>query len=163
MACRGVLFALETADAERLLAAEGDAAAMEFVETVEEGWDVAWLMELDKSWDVLHRCLTDGSLTFDGGEYPLSHAVLGGILLHEGDDYVISYVDAEQVHDIARALAPLDEEWLRERFAALTFPEYQGSGGEDDIEYALAFLPDLRDFYKEAARAGRAAIFTVDQ
>ncbi|MFC9860236.1 MULTISPECIES: YfbM family protein [unclassified Streptomyces] len=163
MGCRGVLFALEAADAERLLAAGSDTGVMEIVETIEEGWDVSALMELDKSWDVLHRCLTDGSLSYAGGEYPLSHAVLGGRLLHEGDDYIVSYVDAAEIRDIARALAPLDEEWLRERFAALTFSEYRGSGGEDDIGYALAYLPDLRDFYGEAARAGRAAIFTVDQ
>ncbi|MEV6654703.1 DUF1877 family protein [Streptomyces sp. NPDC051219] len=66
------------------------------------------------------RC-TDGTLTFTGGAFPLSHAIRGGLLLHEGDDCIVSLKDPAQVHAIATALAPLDEEWLRARFAALTF------------------------------------------
>jgi hypothetical protein len=45
-----VLFALETQDAQRLLAAGGDDELTEIIEDVEERWDDTWLTELDKSW-----------------------------------------------------------------------------------------------------------------
>ncbi|WP_405737478.1 YfbM family protein [Streptomyces sp. NBC_01537] len=163
MAGRAVLFALETQDAQRLLAAGDDDELTEIVEDVEERWDDTWLTELDKSWDALHRCLTDGTLTFEGGTFPLSHAILGGLPLHEGDDYIVCYTTPEEVREIAEALAPLDEHWLRERFTTLAFPDYQGIANEEDIAYTQAFLPGLKDFYHQAAQAGRAAIFTVGQ
>ncbi|WP_432253561.1 YfbM family protein [Streptomyces sp. HNM1019] len=162
MAGRAVLFALDDKDAARLLAAQDDNGVMELIEELEEGWDRTRLCELDKSWDALHRCLTDGDLAYDNGDFPLSHAILGGRLLHE-DDYIVSYVSPDQVHEIAAALAPLDEHWLRDRFATLTFEDYQGSGDTEDIAYTLAFLPELTDFYRAAAQDDRAVIFTVDQ
>ncbi|MYS87546.1 DUF1877 family protein [Embleya scabrispora] len=162
MGGRGVLFAVEEGDGARLLGAVDDTGVMAVVEEVEERWERGWLVELDKAWDALHRCLTDGTLTYDGGEYPLSHAILGGYLLHEGDEYVVSYATPDEVRAVAAALARLDAEWVRGRFEVLEFVEYDGTAGEDDIAYTQAFLPDLRDFYRCAADAGRAVIFTVD-
>ncbi|MFE2866373.1 DUF1877 family protein [Embleya sp. NPDC059259] len=162
MGGRGVLFAVTEVDGSRLLAAVDDAEVMAVVEEVEERWEPAWLVEVDKAWDALHRCLTDGTLTYDGGEYPLSHAILGGYLLHEGDEYVVSYVAPDEVRAVAAALAALPAEWVRERFGALEFVEYDGAADEDDIAYTQGFLPGLRDFYRCAADAGRAVIFTVD-
>lgn len=78
MGARGVLFALDALDAERILACRGDDEVIALVEEVEEGWARDHLFELDKSWDALHRCLTDGDLAFGNGEYPLSHVILGG-------------------------------------------------------------------------------------
>jgi hypothetical protein len=83
--------------------------------------------------------------------------------LHEGDDYIVCYVTAEQVHEVAAALEPLDGQWLRDRFATLTFDGYQGTGDAEDIAYTQASLPGLKNFYRTAARNGRAAIFTVAQ
>lgn len=163
MAGRAVLFGLDAKEAQRLLTAACDAEVIEIVDEIEERWEVPRLAELDKAWDALHRCLTDGTLTFGGGDYPLSHAILGGRLLHKGDDYIVSFVDSEQVRDIAYALEPLDERWLRSRFASLVFSDYEGSGSEEDIAYTLTYLPELQDFYRDAAHAGRPAIFTVDR
>ncbi|MGW1997643.1 DUF1877 family protein [Embleya sp. NPDC001921] len=93
MGCRAVIFALEAEDAERLLAAGDDGEVMDLVEEIEERRDGDRLVDPDRSWDALHRCLTDGELAFGNGEYPLSHAILGGRLLHDGDDHIVSYVD----------------------------------------------------------------------
>ncbi|MFH9089210.1 hypothetical protein [Streptomyces sp. NPDC017673] len=37
------------------------------------------------------------------------------------------------------------------------------AGDTEDIGYTQTFLPGLKNFYRTAARNGRAAIFTVDQ
>ncbi|WP_433610891.1 YfbM family protein [Prescottella agglutinans] len=163
MTARAVLFALDDDDTERLLACRDDDERSELVGEIEERWEEDHLCELDKSWDAMHRCFTDGDLAFDNGEFPLSHVILGGVPLHEDDDYLICHVTAEQVPEVAAALEPLDGEWLRERFATLTFDDYEGTGDADDIAYTVAFLPDLKDFYRAAAQNGRAVIFTVDQ
>ncbi|MCX4808486.1 YfbM family protein [Streptomyces sp. NBC_01214] len=162
MGARGVLFALDALEAERILACRGDDEVIAVVEEVEEGWDRDHLFELDKSWDALHRCFTDGDLAFENGEYPLSHVILGGRLLHEGD-YIVCYVAADQVREVAVALEPLDEQWLSNRFVTLTFDSYQGVGDAEDIAYTQGFLPGLKNFYRTAAQNGRAAVFTVDQ
>ncbi|MEU4095827.1 YfbM family protein [Streptomyces sp. NPDC026673] len=163
MGTRAVLFALDGTDSARVLACEDDDTLTSVVAEIEERWDSDHLCELDSSWDALHRCLTDGDLAFDNGDFPLSHAILGGVPLHEGDDYIVCHVTAEQVPEVAAALDALDGPWLRDRFATLDFPAYQGTGDAEDIAYTQAFLPGLRDFYRTAARDGRAVIFTVGQ
>ena len=39
--------------------------------------------------------------------------ILGGEQLHDGNDYIVSYLTAVQVRDVADALAQVDEAWLR--------------------------------------------------
>ncbi|MFD8478305.1 YfbM family protein [Kitasatospora sp. NPDC059673] len=163
MGCLGVLFALAEGERARLLACEGDEEVMALVEEVEEAWDGARVCELDKAWDALHRCLTDGRLEYGNGEFPLSRAVLGGRPLLGGEDYVVCYVDPGQVRAVAAALEPVDEAWLRRRYAELEFEDYEGVRGEEDLAYTVCFLPDLREFYRRAAEEGRAVVFTVDQ
>jgi len=63
MACRGVFFALTKEEEAKLLAAADSDAVVEIItEEIEERWDREWLVEMDKSWDAVHRCLGDGSL-----------------------------------------------------------------------------------------------------
>ncbi|MFD4508939.1 DUF1877 family protein [Streptomyces sp. NPDC058457] len=138
-----MLFALTAQDAERILACPGDDDVIALVEEVEDRWDMDHLFELDKSWDALHRCFTDGDLAFENGEYPLSHVILGGVPLHEGDDYIVCYVASDQVREVAAALEPLDNQWLSNRFAMLTLDAYQGTGDAEEIAYTQAFLPGL--------------------
>ncbi|MFJ5924419.1 YfbM family protein [Kitasatospora sp. NPDC092948] len=163
MACRGVLFALAESEWARLSACDGDEEVRALVEEVEEAWDEPRVCELDKAWDALHRCLTDGRLEYGNGEFPLSHAVLGGRPMYDGDDYVVCRVEPGEVRAVAAALEGIDEAWLRRRYAELEFEEYDGARGEDDLAYTVSFLPDLREFYRRAAEEGRAVVFTVDQ
>lgn len=163
MTARAVRFAPDGNDAERLLACQNDDELMQVVEEIEERWGLERLCELNKSWDALHRCFTDGDLVFDNGDFPLAHVPLGGVPLHEGADYSVCCVTVEQVRDVAAALEPLGGQWLRDRFATLTFDAYQGTGDTEDIAYTQAFLPGLKNFYRTAAQNSQAAIFTVDQ
>jgi hypothetical protein len=63
MACRGVFFALTSAQKEHLLALDSDGKRLEYIqEGIEVPWDETHLMQTDKAWDAIHRCLTDGTL-----------------------------------------------------------------------------------------------------
>ncbi len=114
MACRGIHFAVSKEQYEKLLSAKSDEDLIEIVqEEIEEEWDENWLRETDKACDAIHRCLTDGRLEWDNGEFPLNAVILGGKQLHEGDDYIISVISPEKVPAVAQALNGIDEDVLR--------------------------------------------------
>jgi Domain of unknown function (DUF1877) len=164
MACRGVHFAITTAQMDALRKAAGDdEAVVELVDAIEGVWDAQYLAESDKAWDAIHRCLTDGQLEFENGEYPLNRCVLGGDHLHEGEDYIVALVTPKEVRDVAQALEPITEAWLRDRYFGVLPKNYAPEYGEDDFGYTWSNLEGLRDFYVRAAEAGRAVIFTSSQ
>jgi hypothetical protein len=157
----GVHFAITSEQERALLAADGDSDSVgELVEEIEESWDDDLLkVDSDKAWDAIHRCLTGGTLDPDGGEYPLSHTVLGGRHLH--DDYYVVYVSAAEVRDVAGTLRGVDRIWLRRRFDTIDDPDYRGAHDDADFEYTWDGFVGVRAFYDRAATAGRAVIFTA--
>jgi hypothetical protein len=88
--------------------------------------------------------------------------VLGGVQLCEDSDYLVSLVRADQVSTVADALAPLGESWLRRRYDALDFPDYEGVRGDEDFAYTWINVDGIAEFYQSAAQDGRAVIFTVE-
>lgn len=163
MGALGVHFALSDEESRRLLAAEDRDAVLAVVEEVEERWDEGWLVQSDKAWDAMHRCLSNGTLYYDEGEYPLNRTVLGGKHLTDGDDYVVSYVAPNEVKDVAAALAPMTPEEFRKRYDAIDPDEYDGALGQEDFDFTWGALVDVRGLFKKAADAGRSVVFTVEQ
>ena len=108
MACRGVFFAVTSNESVALQKAAGDdERLMELVESIEEDWDEPHLAECDKAWDAMHRALTDGTLEYGNSLDPLSLCVIGPRQLHEGEDYIVSLVNPEEVKKVAKALDAL--------------------------------------------------------
>jgi hypothetical protein len=163
MSCRGVLFALTDEQASRLMDTPGadNDFLMRFVEEVESQWDKEWLQETDKSWDAIHRCLTDGKLEW--GESPYHKCILGCDNLYEGDDYIMNFLSPEEVKQVAAAIKDIDRAELRRRYDAIDTETYQGKLSDSDFEYTWSWFPHLRDFYRKAAAANRSMLFTVDQ
>lgn len=126
------------------------------------------------SWDALHRCLTDGSLEPDAGQYPLNRCVLGGQDLVRGDGArtrkaqaaLAALVMPGEVQDVARALAQIEQDWLHERFFTIAPQGYAAREQPPAVERA-AFaatweaFESVRAFYARAAKGGRAALFTL--
>ena len=164
MACRGVHFALAPEQELELLSASGDEEVMEVIESIEEKWEKEFLVESDKAWDAIHRCLTDGRLSFDSRAHPLGAVILGGRHLHEGEDYIVAFVARDEVPGLASSLSGLSESWLRERyFSLLGADEYDGEIGEEDFEYTWVYLSEIQKFFNRASQSGRSVVFTVDQ
>lgn len=167
MGCRGVHFALSGAEAEHLRSLPSEQERLDYViEDLEEAYFSGreeYLAESDKAWDAMHRTLADGELTWDGGEYPLNHAVLAGELLYTEPDYIMSLKSPEQVRDIAAALLDVDEAEFRRRYFAID-PEGYGSPVDDeDFAYTWDGFQDVRRLYAKAAAEGRFVLFTTDQ
>lgn len=163
MACRGVFFAVTADTAASLLAARDDAALLELLEEIEESWDETNLAECDKSWDAMHRLLTDGTLGFGNGSEPLCHCVLGPHQLHGGDSYIVSLVSPAKVREVSRALQSIDKRDFDERYRTLVAPDYALEYGDEDRDYTWESFKDVRDLYQSAQDSGRYVVFTVDQ
>ena len=163
MAQRGVHFALLPIDVQKLRDAQNDAQLLAAIQDdIEERWDEPWLFQTDKGWAGIHRCLTDGRLAYDNGDYPLRACVLGGEQLYEGNDFVVSLLTPEQVSDVASALAPIDRASLRTRYERIAPADYGAPLSDDDFEYLWNCFVGLPEFFNKAASAGRAMVFTVD-
>lgn len=164
MTCRGVHFAIEKEQYEKLMSAKSDEDVIEIIqEDIEERWDKEWLNESDKAWDAIHRCLTDGKLEWDNGEFPLNAVILGGILVHKGDDYIVSVVTPDQVPEVALALKNIDEAALKSGYDRIDQSNSDGEIGKHDFEYTKDWFNGLPELFEKAANAGRGVVFSVDQ
>lgn len=164
MACRGVLFALTDSDLSELLAMEGE-ERVEHISNVIEERDLGgpWAVETDKAWDAIQRCFGNGELAWEGGDYPLSHIILGGVSLYDGDDYVISHKTPEHVRAIAATIGSVTEADVRARYRQIDPDRYGMDLSEEDEGYTWEWFSGLIEFYMRAAEAGRHVLFTVDQ
>jgi len=164
MACRGVYFALIQHDVDRLRAQPSDAKRLEIIqEEIEAAWDEEWLCEVDKAWDAIHRCLTDGSLNPRAGSAPLNLCVLGGESIYAADDYLMHLLRPAEAREVADAIAPWDEAKLRAGYARISERDYGVSKSEDDFRYTWDWFSAVQQFFRKAADGGRWVLFTVDQ
>ena len=168
MGCLGVHFAVSAKQLKQLqAAADDDDAVMELIEEIEEEWDEKNLVESDKAWDAIHRCLTDGTLNDGESHYPLNLVIFGGKQLHQGDDYIVSLITAEQVKEVATAIQPVTEDWFRSRyFSVLESSDYDSVQiGEEDFQYTWENFCDVRALFLKAAKSKSksAIIFTASQ
>jgi len=167
MSCLGVHFAITDEEVAALRSFDGDEGRLEYVtEELEEKYfadPAIYKAESDKSWDAMHRALADGQLTWDGGAYPLNHAVLGGEILYSESDYIMSLKTPAQVQDIAAELASLTEADFRARYDRIDADSYDGEMGDEDFAYTWEWLQGVRELYRLAAAEHRYVLFTADQ
>jgi hypothetical protein len=167
MGCLGVHFAITDQEAERLRSIADEHDRLDHVkEVIEESYFEKFSefkAESDKAWDAMHRVLADGNLTWDGGSYPLNHAILAGELLYTDSDYIMSLKNPRQVQDIADALASIDEAQFRSRYFGIDPSNYGFELSEEDFGYTWEWFQEVRSLYRRAADEGRYVLFTADQ
>lgn len=167
MACRGAFLAITAAEADALFRNVGDDDALSDMANMlgsDEGEAAGLQAGVDKAWDAMHRCLGDGLLNDIGeGSTLLSRFVLGGKNLYLGDSYIICYVTADEVPKIAAAAEQVTKTWMHTKYFALDPNQYDGPMDDQDWEYTWDYFEEARKVYTNAAKAGRAVIFIVDQ
>jgi hypothetical protein len=169
MSSLGVHFAITKDEMRRLLRASrrgDDDVVLEVIMEIEEAWDHKHLIETDKGWDAIHRCLTGdntprGRLNPRKGSYPLKLCIIGGKQLYRGSDYTIALVRPDQVPKVASALVTVDEAWLRERFFALDERACGYPISEDVFSYVCSCFRGVPELFARAGKEGRAVVFTV--
>jgi hypothetical protein len=166
MACRGVFFALSPSQTDQLLALSGDRERLEYIqEGVEAAWDEAHLLQTDKAWDAILRCLTDGTLSFASHSGPLAKLILGGKQLNsDKQSYIVNLIEHHELREVSVALQAVTREWMKERYWRLRNTDYpQGLISEQDCQYTWDWFSGIPDFIFRADQEGRSVIFTVDQ
>lgn len=155
-------FGLDDAQAEALLAADGDDAIRELLEQFEEA-DVAHC-DTDKAWDPISCALApESGAERDPDEWPAYGVVLGDFdLAEDPDELMATYLEPAHVAEVSAWLATLDEELFDAAYDAmpeeLRNPEY----GPDERGYAWDNVVQLREFFRESAHAGRHVVFHVE-
>lgn len=180
MGCLAVLFALNDQEVKNLLAIERNKRSDYMHEEIEEKFFddfPEYLCELDKSWDAMHRMLTDGKLDFENKVPPLCNVIFGGefiyglmrqpsgdVVVSEGeeDEYMILKTP-EQVDEIVKVLPKRTKEECRECYYMIDSEDYGMEPDEEDFEYTWEYLQESLDFWKTASKESRYVLFTVDR
>jgi hypothetical protein len=167
MSCLGVHFALSEEDVKALRAFDNEEGRLSHLqEDIEERYLADpgnYAAESDKSWDAMHRALADGRLSWEGGSYPLNHAVLAGELLYSANDYIMSLKTPSQVKEVAIALANMTEVDFRARYNAIPVKDYGQTLSEEDFGYTWEWFQGVRKLFQRAAKEDRYVLFTADQ
>jgi hypothetical protein len=159
----GVLFALTADDSAALLVLVGDDDAVvgHVSEDIEERLTGDDHAALDKSWDAIHRCLTDGELTYENGTFPLNRCILGGrMLLSDDAEEIAVFTHANDVPTVSAALDGLTEEWFRKAYGSLDPEDYLEQGPED-YTYTWDGFESARRLWRHAATTGRSVLFSA--
>ena len=167
MSCLGVHFALTEEDVAALRSFSDEQDRLSHLQgDIEERYmsePKDYAAESDKSWDAMHRTLSDGKLTWDGGAFPLNHTVLGGEILYTDNDYIMSLKSPQQVMSVAAALATLTEAEFKRRYEQIDTVSYDSELTEEDFQYTWEWFQDVRKIYQRAAAEQRYVLFTADQ
>jgi len=167
MSYLGVHFALSNEDVVNIRALSDEQERLSYLqEEIEERYlvePVTYAAESDKAWDAMHRALTDGRLTWDGGTYPLNHVVLAGELLYTEDDYIMSLKSPAQVRDITSELEKITKESFRKRYLSISPSEYGMAVSDEDFSYTWEWFENVRQLYRRAAAENLHVLFTADQ
>jgi hypothetical protein len=159
----GVLFALTADDSSALLALAGDDDAVTgyVAADIEERLTGDDHADLDKAWDAIHRCLTDGELDFTSGTFPLNRCILGGRSLTSDEAEEIALLTgADEVPAVSEALDAVTEEWFRAAYGSLDPADYLEHSPED-LTYAWEGFESARRLWRYAATTGRSVLFSA--
>ncbi|MBR6044870.1 MAG: DUF1877 family protein [Ruminococcus sp.] len=168
MSCLGVLFAVPEEIVSHIRSLPMEQRPVYISEELEELYFEEYperTAELDKSWDAIHRALTDGSLCFDCKAYPLGGVILGGELLYfdgeEYDDYIITAKSPLEVSRLAEGLGKLTAKAFKRGYDQIgsDYPDRS----KEDMEYSWEYLEDAVPFFRHAAQQGLWVLFTADQ
>ena len=164
MSCLGVLFSLDKKEVDKLKAFRLDKDRLEYLqEEIEEAYFDKYperVAELDKSWDALHRSLTDGKLEYTNGIFPLSHVILGGEPLYFEGDYIMSLKTPDEVKQISPAIDKVDETHLKIGYQKIDTNDYGFPLTDDDFEYTWTWFESSKKFWRLAANENRYILFT---
>ena len=167
MSCLGVLFSLDKDAVDKLKSFTSDRDRLDHLQMgIEEEYFNKYpdkLCELDKSWDAIHRTLTDGKLEWNNGDYPLNHFILGGEILYFQQDYIMTLKTPDQVRDIFKSFGLMTKETFKNRYFKIDKDLYGFETTEEDLDYTWTWFSQSRDFWKKATEENRYVLFTADQ
>lgn len=179
MSCLAVLFALSEQEVLELKSVPRKERADYMHNEIEEVFFDEFpedMLELDRSWDLMHRILTDGNLDFENKFPPLCNVIFGGeqlygITLENGehvvpedeDDEFIILKTPKQVQEIAEALPKRTREECLQCYELVDEEDYGFPLDEEEFEYTWEMIQESIPFWEKAAAEQKYVLFTVDR
>jgi hypothetical protein len=161
---QGELFALTLEMAQRLLACADESEVIDLVSAIEEMWEAGRRLPCWKEWPEIHQCLTGSRRDPRAGLSPLNKCLLGGCQLLDPDGgYMAVLLPPAEVPAVAAALTDVDGAWLQQRYLALFAEGGSPLIPEAQLQHLAALFDEIRGFYCNAAKEGRAILFTTDE
>jgi hypothetical protein len=165
MSGQGYHLALDRGQVDEVLSFHDEMAILDWVDQAlgECDWNAGYIHGGYKDWNILLGCLTNGDYDPKGGTYPLNRCFFGGrLLVTEGS--IVNLVMPNEVVDVAEALDRLDETDFRKRcgVALPRLSEELGPTAGRYLDELNEKMAGLSDFYRTAAREGRAVLFYTD-
>jgi hypothetical protein len=165
MSGQGYHLALDRGQVDEVLSCNDEMAILDWVDQAlgECDWNAGYIHGGYKDWNILLGCLTNGDYDPKGGTYPLNRCFFGGrLLVTEGS--IVNLVMPNEVVDVAEALDRLDETDFRKRcgVALPRLSEELGPTAGRYLDELNEKMAGLSDFYRTAAREGRAVLFYTD-
>jgi hypothetical protein len=155
---RGMYLALSDKEDELFHHLRTPGARKAFFAVVSEYARGRWAVHVDKVWDPIHRCLTDGQLHY--GRSPLYRCVLGNKnYFGQNDARFLGYVKPEDVRRVIDALAGVDQAFFLRNYEKIDQADYAWEKGEEDFDFVWDFFKRVRRFYRRAADDERAVLF----
>jgi hypothetical protein len=162
----GYYFILTRDDAQRLFAANGDDAILQMVDEFARSKirrDDKLFHHCGDAWNPIHRCLTEGTLDREAGEFPLNHCVLGGRRLSKGSAFEAVLIRPDIVPHVAEALHRVKRVEFREAYWRLSPDEYGRQPTEKEFDFVWTSLLQIRQLFEDAAENREAVLFAVQR
>ncbi len=157
----GFHLALSKDQEKELLSLKDVEDLLDFIQEQTEDEDEEWYIFCDTAWDAIHRCLTDGRLSRDNGDYPLNTCIMGGKKLSQDDNVIVTFLDANNVEDLAKAFNKIDRNHMQSKYNAIDADDYILDKSEEDFDFVWDMFLDVRELLNKAADAKRAVFFSV--
>jgi hypothetical protein len=121
-------------------------------------------LDIDESWDAMHRALTNGKLEKSPKQHPpTSYTVLGGESLLDGDDWIVILITADQVRAAAAAIQPITRQEFHARYDRIDAASYDVPLSEDDFAYTWQNLVDVKSAFARWAKDAKWVLFVAAQ
>jgi hypothetical protein len=160
----GVYLILKRDDSKHLQTLTGDDAIRRFVRELRSSKayrNEGLLVECGDSWSAIHRCLTEGTLAPEAGDFPLNHFVLGGKRLCASDDCRVVLVRPDIVPHVAESARDVKRTEFHERYLALDTSDYGRPLSEKEFDRIWSTFRQIQQLFDDAAADRAAVLFAV--
>lgn len=153
-------------DAKQLFGLANDTAIRDFVTALRKSRkhrESHLILDIGTTWNPIHRCLTDGTLEPEGGEFPLNHCILGGRRLHKGPGFEAALIRPDIVPHVAESLHHMKRQELHAKYFAIDSADYGQSLTEQEFDKVWLMMQQIRKLFEDASVDRCAVLFTVER
>jgi uncharacterized protein DUF1877 len=159
--CIGIYYAIDSKTAESLRD-QPDAQVLAQISTISERVSGNDKLDVDESWDAMHRALARGKLAPPDGS-PTGYVVLGGQSLLETDDWIAVLITPRQARLASHSIQNISRQEFRQRYDRIDADSYDVPLSDDDFAYTWDNFVNVRQAFARWTREGKWILFVAAQ